>query len=283
MGFLVGIANALFSSFGNTQLRKLSGVNTYLVNLFRFSAAAIVTAILVSVFSLWRVPSLPFWLIVAVSVPIELAIALCYVRAFQLSPQSLVGPLFSFSAIFLIPLAYFFVGELPSKLGALGILSALVGALFLGWDFSNPGVGKAVTRIFEEHGSYYMLGAAAGGGLAVAIAKYAYQYAPPLLFAFYVTLGLVVIHTPVLFWKSFRDFDGRWREAGLIAGAFGIGQALHYTGISLLLAAYYISIKRLSIVFDVLLGRTLGREDHFRERLIGALFMVAGVILIALS
>lgn len=40
-------------------------------------------------------------------------------------------------------------------------------------------------------------------------------------------------------------------------------------------------IGRLSLVFDVILGRVIHHEDNFRERMAGAFFMIAGVILIA--
>lgn len=283
MGFLVGVATAFFVSLGNTQLRRLSGVDTYVINWLRFSASAVVLAILVSIFAGWHYAPPVFWLLVAISVPIELLIGVCYVRAFQHSPQSLVGPLFSLSAIFLVPLSYFLNGELPSLLGFLGIVSALGGALALGWDFSNPGMRKAVMRIFSERGAYYMLGAAALAGVAVAIIKYAYNYASPVVFAFYVLLGLALVHTAIALRKSFEGLRGRWREAAMMMGAFAISQPLHYIGVGLLLSAYFISIKRLSTVFDVILGRLVGKETHLRERMVGALLMVAGVVLIALG
>lgn len=283
MGFLVGVATAFFVSLGNTQLRRLTGVDTYVINWLRFSASAVVLAVLVSIFTGWHYAPPVLWLLVAVSVPIELLLGVCYVRAFQCSPQSLVGPLFSFSAIFLVPLSYFLNGELPSPLGFLGIISALGGALALGWDFNNPGVRKSVVRVFRERGAWYMLGAAALAGVAVAIIKYSYSYTSPIVFAFYVLLGLALVHTPIALRRSLNELRGRWREAVLMTGAFAISQPLHYIGISLLLSAYFISIKRLSIVFDVILGRLVGKESNLRERLIGALLMVAGVILIALG
>ena len=66
-----------------------------------------------------------------------------------------------------------------------------------------------------------------------------------------------------------------------MSASYLITVVLHYIGLSLILAAYFISLKRLSIVFDVFLGRLVHKEGHFRERLTGALFMVAGVLLIA--
>lgn len=281
MGFLVGVANAFTVTLQNATLRRLSGVGTYVVNFFRFAGATVVAALLVTLLASWDLPPRPFWLILGITVPLELAIGFCYVRAFQRSPQSLVGPLFSLSAIFLIPIAYFLLGERPSPLGFIGIASALTGALALGWDVSDPGVRQSLRRIFDEAGSYYMLGAAIAAGAAVAFAKSAYVYAPPLVYTFWVSLMLALFHAPALFLMPLIGLRGRWRDITLAAGFFGVGQALHFIGIGLLLAAYYISVKRLSVVFDVFTGKLLGREDHFRERFVGAALMVAGVVLIA--
>lgn len=284
MGFLVGLLNSITVAFQNSQLRQLSGVSTYLLNWLRFLVATVILAILVTVFSRWHIPPRPFWLLLlGVSLPIEILIAFGYARAFQVSPQSLVGPLFSLSPIFLVPMSYLLNGELPSRLGLVGVFSAAVGALALGWDMANPGIRRAVANILGERGSYFMLGAAFFAAIAVSVAKFSYRYSSPLLFAFYITAALLIAHTPAVFTKSFSQLRGRWRGAIAMASAYGVGMALHYTGLSLLIAAYYISIKRLSIVFDVIFGKIIGREDHLRERLAGALLMVAGVILIALG
>lgn len=284
MGFFIGVANAVTAAFQNTQLHRLSGVSTYLLNWLRFLVASAVLAVLVTLFSRWQVPPQPFWLLLlGVSLPVEILVAFGYARSFQVSPQSLVGPLFSFSPIFLVPFSYLLNGEFPSRLGLAGVFSAVAGALVLGWDVAHPGIRQAFSNIVRERGSYLMLATALLAAVAVSVAKFSYRYASPLLFAFYITAALLIVHTPAAFVKSFAELRGRWRSAAAMAGAYGVGMALHYTGLSLLLAAYYISIKRLSIVFDVVFGRLFGHEDHTRERLIGALLMVAGVILIALG
>lgn len=283
MGFLVGIATALATSFHNAGLRKLSGVNPYLVNWLRFITAAVVSGLLVTFLSAWQAPPIAFWWLIAASIPIQTALSFWYVRAFQLSPQSLVGPLFSLSAVVLVPLGMVINGEFPSVLGMAGIMSAFFGSLVLGWDVRDPGVRTALTNIFRERGSRYMLGAAFAAGIAVALAKFAYNFAPPLVFAFWVTLALAVVHTPIVILRTLREFRGQRGSAIFMAGSFGVGEALNYVGIGLMLAAYFISLKRLSVVFDVVIGRIAGKEEHFRERFVGALLMIAGVILIALG
>ena len=56
----------------------------------------------------------------------------------------------------------------------------------------------------------------------------------------------------------------------------------HYTALSLTNVAYMIAIKRTSLIWSVLFGRLLFGETNIRERLLGSVVMVAGVVLITL-
>jgi len=56
----------------------------------------------------------------------------------------------------------------------------------------------------------------------------------------------------------------------------------HTLAISLIQAAYMISVKRTSLLFGVLLGAILFKEREIRERLTGAGIMMCGVLLIGL-
>lgn len=55
------------------------------------------------------------------------------------------------------------------------------------------------------------------------------------------------------------------------------------TAISLTLVAYVISIKRTSAVMSVLFGHLIFKEKDIRERLVGAVIMIIGVLFITLS
>ena len=57
-------------------------------------------------------------------------------------------------------------------------------------------------------------------------------------------------------------------------------EATHYISISMAPVAYMLSVKRLSLLFGVILGRLIFKEEHIRYRLLGASVMVAGVCLI---
>lgn len=285
MGFLFGVLTAVAASLQNTFFKNLSAQDPLVVNWYRFVISIPVLGILVSLFSTWQMPQPVFWLLLLfVFVPIELLIGYFYVSAFQRSPQSLVGPLFSLSTLFLLPFGFLFLGERPSFLGVLGVISVLLGPFFLSWSgMQEGGYAAGLRKLFSEPGSWRMIAAAFLGACATIFAKVAYQYVPPLLYAFFLMSGLACAITFMLIWKRISP----WKAAGgsMIAMSIfnGMGTAFNFIGLSYLFAAYFISIKRLSIVFDVLLGRVVHREADFLARFAGALLMVAGVALIALG
>jgi len=207
----------------------------------------------------------------------ELGIVFLHIRAFQQSPQSLIGPLASLSALSLIPLGYVFLKETPSFLGLLGVGSIAVGPFFLGSTRSGRSLRQRIRNIFQDRGSRYIIGSALISAGAVVITKFLFQYAPPLLYTFYSLLSVLIGITIILFFTGkFRDL--RYAPSSLfgIGALFSIVAATHAVGLSLLFSSYFISLKRFSIIFDVLFGHLVHKEDYFRERLIGALFMIVG-------
>jgi len=57
----------------------------------------------------------------------------------------------------------------------------------------------------------------------------------------------------------------------------------HSFAISMVKAAYMISIKRLSVLFSVILGRYVFHEKNIAMRFAGSLLMVGGTVLIVLA
>ena len=280
MGILLGIGTALTASIQNTLFKSLPGSDPFAISLVRWLIAIPPLVILTTVLHDWFLPEPIFWVLLGISLPTELLLSYLYIRAFQISPQSVVGPLFSFSTIFLLPFGILFLGEWPSVLGIAGIASIAVGPFFLG----KEGVSwRGWQRMFSERGSTFIFLAAFLAAVGVTITKFSFRYVPPLQFASYALTASVVVTTCIVIARGANVrslFSTRTIGAGL---AFSAGQMMHFTGLSLLFAVYFISLKRLSIVFDVFMGRFVHGEDHFRERLIGAVLMVAGVILIAIG
>jgi uncharacterized membrane protein len=77
------------------------------------------------------------------------------------------------------------------------------------------------------------------------------------------------------------SFDRRAIYLFLVSGLLMAAAHLtHVLSLSLAPVAYMISVKRLSLVFGVLLGWFYFREENIRYRLTGACVMVVGVFMV---
>ncbi len=283
MGFLLGILNGLATSFQNSQIKSLPKLDSNVINGIRFLSCVPVLGILVTIFDGWHTLPLPFILIVLAQMPTELLVAYFYVRAFQYSPQSLVGPLFSLSVIFLVPVSFFAFDIIPSPLGWAGIITGLLGTFFLGWDLDRKEFRSSLSVIFSERGTYYMLAAAACSVVAVTLIKFSYAYVSPLTDGFYAMSGVAICYLPFVLKSNLQNLKGHLKHLILMGASASAGQTFTYLGLFYLAPAYFISLKRSAILFDVLFGKFVHGETHFKGRLIGALFMISGIILIAFA
>lgn len=180
MGIMIAIANAFANSFQNTLIKQAQGLPVSFVNWWRFLGGTIVLVFIITVRGEWQwPPSVLFAIVLGASLPLELLQSYFYVRAFQNGPQSVMGPLFGSSQLFLLPLGAGILNEFPSAPGVLGVLLTLAGPFFLGERIGN------VRSVFVYRGSASMILAALFSALLIVISKYSFRYASPLLFAFF--------------------------------------------------------------------------------------------------
>jgi drug/metabolite transporter (DMT)-like permease len=291
MGYIFPLISAAAIALHSRFIRKLTDkrgkirAHPDLVNCLRFFLLPIVLAIYLLIFTDWSLPPWQFWaLFFGISLPTEILIAFCMTRAYKYSEQSLVGPLYSITPIFLLFSGWLILNEIPSRLGLLGVIILVMGALGLGWEIRNPGVRRTLSNLFREKGSYYMLIAAFLATITITAAKYGFRYVSPMEFTFYATLGLFLWHTRALKKSNLVKLEGHWFDSLKMTGAYAISMVAHYIGVSLLFVSYYTAMRRAgNVIFDVLFGGLLGQEKGILGRLVAASVMVAGIVLIVLG
>jgi len=283
MGIIVGLLNAFSTAFTSVFLKKLSGTSPNFLTWVRVASALPALLIIVAVFVPWSLPQKEFWaLVIFVITPLEIALAWLGTRALQLSPISIIAPLASLTSIFLIPVGFLILGELPTLLGFGGVLAIVLGSFLIGHRGGEPFM-RGLKNVFKEKGSYLASAGAFLASVAISVTKVSFAYAPPLLSALYINLVLAIVLLPFLFIQSPEPLRKHSKALAGVGLTAGLGTALHFIGLALLPAVYYISIKRLSVVIDVFLGRVFFHEDHIRERFFGAVLMFAGIVLIAVG
>jgi len=284
MGIFVGLLAAFGASSLNVFLKQLSDFTPNFLSWVRFTAAAISIALIVTVFLDWEIPAIEFWLIVLFAkVPIEILLAYLTTISLRLSDLSIVGPISaSFSSLFLVPVGYFVLGELPTDIGFIGVLSVVGGSFFLG-EKKNGKYFEGLKNLILARGVWLAVLSAFLASVAISITKLLFHYAHPLLATFYATATLSIVLVPFALKQQKVRLRSRVKPIVGLWATSSISIALHNYGLSLMPAVYFISIKRLSMIFDVFFGKRFFKEEHVGERLIGASIMVLGVALIALD
>jgi len=285
MGIFVGLLTAFGASALNVFLKQLSDFTPNFLSWVRFTAASLSLALIIWIFIGWEFPPLAFWLIVLFAkVPIEILLAWLSTKSVQISDISIVGPLnASLSSIFLIPVGFFILGELPTLIGFIGVLSIIGGSFFLGQKegekFSLKG---GLLELLRDRGVRLAIIAAFVASIAISVTKFSFQYVSnPLIAAVCASASLAIILVPHAFTQKKIALHKNAKPLGGLWLTSSVSIALHNYGLSLMPAVYFISIKRLSILFDVVFGRVFFKEAHVEERFIGAVCMVLGIVLIA--
>ncbi len=220
-----------------------------------------------------------FWLSVLILLPLEITALILYVKAIKTSPLSLTIPFMALSPVFIIIIAFFLLGEWPDKSGFIGIFLITLGAYLLNVKASNLGLLGPIKAIAKERGSVLMIIVAIIYSITSTIGKIAVQHSSPIFFGFFYPLLLTIALSMVVGVKGTLHQVASRPLTFLFIGLFTAIMILsHFMAISMADVAYVISVKRTSLIFSVIYGMVVFKERDIAERLLGSLFMLAGVV-----
>ncbi|MFQ5915154.1 MAG: EamA family transporter [Nitrospinota bacterium] len=209
-------------------------------------------------------------------------------RSYEFGDLSLVYPLSRGTAVLLV--AFFsvlFVGERPSALGSAGIASVLVGIYGL---HLRSGSWKGVLRPFPPHRtpgwSWALLTGAAVGAYSL-LDKVGVGFISPAAYLYLLFLAAALFFAPVAFRGGKRPVAETWRDEPGRVIAVGVCIPLAYllilTAFTLAPVAYVVASREVRLVLGTLAGAFLLREGQVGYRLAGSVFILLGVILLALA
>lgn len=232
-----------------------------------------------------KIPQLStkFWIIVLMLVPLEIAALLLYVKSIQQSPLSLTLPILAFTPLFLIPVSYIILGELPTTIGIFGILLIATGSYIL--NFSSKGFFGPFKALLKEKGSLMMLVVAFIYSITSAVSKIALQHSNPLFFSVFYTIMILIVLSFLIFnsiKNNIKNIKNNIKGFAYSGFFYGFMILFHFIALSLVIVPYMIALKRTNSIFGVAYGRLVFNEKKIKERMIGTLLMVFGAMLIVL-
>jgi len=232
----------------------------------------------------WVVPDTTFWFAFAVALPLEALAFYCYMKALKASPLSLALPFLAFTPAFIILTGWIILDEKVSPGGLSGIMLIIAGAYLLNLSKTRDSLLEPVKAIFKEPGSRLMLLVSFIYALTSPLGKVAIIHSNPYFFGILYNVSLLILMIFLLPTAANTAPARSLISIPLIGLLLGTTVATtifsHMLAISMTNVAYMISLKRTSLLFGVLYGAILFKEEKIAERLTGAVIMIAGVLLI---
>lgn len=235
------------------------------------------------VFIPWPPLDKTFWLCLVFGLPLELAAFLCYMRAIKVSPLSLTLPFLAFTPAFVILTGFIILNETLNLYGITGIILIVSGAYVLNLSGAAQHWQTPLKSVLKEQGSWLMLLTALIYSFTATIGKLAIKHSSPQFFGitYFLFFALfVIVLFPIVPGAKISNIFKNPR-VGIISGIILTTMIFSHTyAISLIQAAYMLSVKRSSLLFGVIFGALLFKEEKIRERLLGSTVMMCGVLII---
>jgi len=205
--------------------------------------------------------------------------------ALRRTDLSLAVPVITFTLVFLAGTSFIVLGEVPTVAGMAGILLIVLGAFAIQASPGRKGASLPWDRD-RWKGTVVMLTVAFLYSLSL-------PYDKAVVLASDAVFGSALVN--LFIGSAFVAavlIRGSWRRAlprDVMVAAPGLGLILLGETVAINLAytvqivPYVIAVKRLSILFSVLIGGLVFREEGLAWRAVGAVVMIGGVVLIVLS
>ncbi len=239
------------------------------------------------IFQKWPHLDSTFWKILIILLPLETTALLCYMEALRVSPLSLTVPFLAFTPAFMIITGALILNEKLSFQGIIGIFLIVFGSYTLHLRSLRISWFAPFIAIFRERGSILMLLVASIYSVTSVLGKLAIQHSNPFFFAcfYFIIHGIFANFILSLFFRAYpwRVINETPKGVLLVGLTQTIMVITHMWAISIAPAAYMIAVKRMSVLFGVIMGGWVFKEEDIKNRLLGAAFMVIGVFLIALA
>jgi drug/metabolite transporter (DMT)-like permease len=228
-----------------------------------------------------------FWSNMLIATALAVAANVLIVEALKVGDLSFLGPVNAYKSVFSLIPGFILLGELPS-LAALAGIGLIVGGSYLLVDRDGGTPGRTPFRqFFTDRGVQLRFAALVFSATEAVVLKRALVTGSPLAaFAVWSAAGFAValvaarVHAPGRLSQNGTIVKRHWPACLALAVTTGVMQLstlVVFTGIQVSPA---LALFQTSTLLTVLLGRAVFREPNFVNRLLGAIVMTAGAVLI---
>lgn len=237
---------------------------------------------------LWdaRIAELPidFWTMNLLVASLHVLGGIILVKSLHAADLSIIIPLSAFSPVFLLFIGPIISGDSVTSIGVLGAVLVVIGAYLINLSKVSAGFKAPIIALVHNPGARGMLLLALLWSITGSIDRLAVQSFPLKVWAPIQMVGISTLFLPILiFGGHLKGFGSRKSLFRLFPiGAFNALSFIPYLfALQLAPVQYVVCIKRTSILFSLLLGRTMFGENALGERALGACLMFLGVVVIS--
>ncbi len=283
--FLFALVAAIFSAVNRTLIKQAGAKSSDITVTFSLYLFASLPALFLIPFTSFPAVHPSFYLYVLLGAITDISGIIFMSKSLRLAPMGRAVPLLAFTPAILLFTGFLLVGEIPTLLGGLGVLVIVLGSYILHLEFKQKSLLQPFRLLTESPGARYMLATALCFSFTGPLYKQAILHSSP---EFALIFGLPLSVFLIMFYQLLnrRSAQSLFPSSDNLKLLMILGLSTFIVAYSTNLAfstglvSYVISIKRLSIFFNVLIGFFLFKEKNLGRNLIAAAIMIAGATII---
>lgn len=278
--FFVGIKNVWIRSFATSVSQSTLVMTNFLIT-------GVLAAVYVAAAGIPEIGRNFFWSVGVASLIDVLGVTFL-TRALSAGNLSAAYPLVALIPVFAIGTSFVILGEVPTAVGLVGVLTIVVGSYLLRIEGAREHILRPIVLLVRESGPRFFLLAGFIFSIIAPLFKTAMINSSPavtlatsqLLSSVWLALVLLIRGTLL---RTMHQLGRNLLPLGGIAGLNFVQAMLMFLGFSLTQVSYMASIKRLDILFTVLLSALILRDRDALRGTLSGLVMLAGVVLVSLG
>ena len=210
-------------------------------------------------------------------------------KAYAKGDLSTVYPIMRSSPALVLIFSIIILGEKISFIGGAGVVIVAIGVYTVNMEGISPSMLiKPFIAVFKDSSTRFAFFTLISVTAYSLIDKAAVEYVHPILFIYLLIIFGYLFFTPyILIKKSKTEIKKEWvlnRKFIVSSGLISVvGYTLILIAFTIERVSYIVGLRQLSVVFAVLLGSHLLKEQHKTIRFSGAAIIFSGAFLISIA
>ena len=227
---------------------------------------------------------LKLWYLSFLSGLIQTVYFVCLIEAYRMGDLSFVYPVSRSSPLFTLLWATLFIGEILSSTGVLGVGLVTLGIFLI--SIKDIQLKRPLSQPGDFSFRPYLLTiiAALLGSIYPVLDKKVVQILHPVFYTWLINFWMMIFVGVYLLRKRRVSFSKVWAESKkeifTIVFLQNVGYGCFLMALGMSKVSYVMAFRQISVLFGAVMGILFLKEGHWKPRMIGALILTLGLLLI---